>query len=188
VQPPSPRTSDVTALLRKVSEGDAKAQDQLFQKVYGELRRLARGAMRNERRDHTLQPTALVNEAFIRLVGTDSIAWVDRKHFFAVAAQIMRRVLIDYARGLHTRKKNAGQRVELDSALTFTEEKSTALLALDEALDRLEAREPRQCRVVELRYFGGLTTEETAEILGVSSKTVKRDWKVARAWLHGEVR
>jgi RNA polymerase sigma-70 factor (ECF subfamily) len=181
------RERDVTALLRKVSEGDPQAQEQLFEIVYYELRRLARGAMRNERAGHTLQPTALIHEAFIRLVGKDGIEWVDRVHFFAVAARTMRRVLIDHARHGRANKNWGGQRVDLNAALIFTEDKTEAILALDQALAALEAREPRQCKVVELRYFAGLDFEETAAVLGVSAKTVMRDWKIARAWLHAEI-
>lgn len=167
--------------------GDARAEDQLLQIVYNELRRMARNAMRSERPDHTLQPTALVHEAFIRLTGGAPIDWVDRGHFFSVASRTMRRVLINHARQVHSKKRWGGQRVDIDERLLINGSKASALIALEEALERLETTEPRQCQIVELRFFGGLNVEETAAILKVSPKTVQRDWKMARAWLHGEV-
>ena len=178
---------EVTALLKRVREGNPDAESDLFRAVYSELRRLAKRALRNERPDHTLQPTALVHEAYIRLLGGGSIDWVDRQHFFSTAARTMRRILIDYARHQRAKKKDLGQRVDLEYAFVFTDAKSDALLALDQALDTLELRQPRQCKVVELRFFAGLSIEETAEVMGLSAKTVMRDWKMARAWLHGEI-
>jgi RNA polymerase sigma factor (TIGR02999 family) len=177
---------NVTELLRLASEGDKAAQEELFRTVYNELRRMARRAMQGERPDHTLQPTALVHEAFVRLVG-EPIPWSNREHFFAVAATTMRRVLIDYARSLGAQKRNPGKRVDLDDTLLFTRNRAPELIALDEAMTRLEDRYPRACRVVELQYFTGLTPAETAAILGVSVKTVRRDWKFSRAWLHAEL-
>ena len=182
VPAPAPDTN-ITQLLRLASEGDAQAKEQLFAAVYNELRRMARRAMLNERPDHTLQPTALVNEVFIRLVG-DHPPLVNRAHFFGVAATTMRRVLIDYARSLGARKRQAGKRVDLDHALVFSREKVPELIALDQAMARLESTYPRACRVVELQFFAGVTPAEAAAILGVSTKTVQRDWKFARAWLH----
>jgi RNA polymerase sigma-70 factor (ECF subfamily) len=178
---------DLTGLLRKASKGDDYARDQLFSVVYDELRRVARRAMQGERRDHTLQPTALVHETFLRLAGARSIEWEDRKHFFVVAAKTMRRILVDHARGLHSIRRNGGQKMDLTPNLALTEENADDVLAVDEALARLELIDARQSRVVELRYFGGLSNDETASLLGVDSRTVKRDWQVARAWLHSQL-
>jgi len=153
------------------------------------LRRLAGGYMRHERSDHTLQPTALVHEAFLRLVEQSSVDWKGRAHFFRVAAQMMRRILIDHARGTLREKRGTGEKpVPLEEALVFAPEQSTELIKLDEALERLSKIDPRQGRIVELRFFGGLTVEETAEAMGISPKTVKRDWSVAKAWLHGDLK
>jgi RNA polymerase sigma factor (TIGR02999 family) len=177
---------NVTALLLRAGDGDEEAQEELFRAVYSELRRMARRAMQGERPAHTLQPTALVHEVFVRLVG-EQIPWSSRGHFFAVAATTMRRVLIDYARSLGARKRQPGKRVDLDAALLFTRERGPELIALDEALTRLEARYPRACQVVELQFFAGLTPAETAAALGVSLKTVQRDWKLSRACLYAEL-
>ena len=157
--------------------------------VYKELHRLAEAYMRRERVDHTLQPTALVHEAFIKLVQHHSIDWQSRAHFFGIAAQVMRRVLVDHARG-HLRQKRGGvqRRVAMDETLVFAPEQSEELLQLDEALERLAELDPRQGKIVELRFFGGLTVEQTADLLGISPKTVKRDWSMAKAWLHGELK
>jgi len=156
--------------------------------VYNELRRLAQRYMRNERPNHTLQPTALVHEAYLRLVGQRAVSWQGRAHFFGVAAQLMRRVLVDHARAQHAEKRGGNEsRVELDEALAPSKEKTVELLALDEALNRLAKRDPRQARIVEMRFFGGLSEEETARVLDVSTRTVKRDWTVARAWLYNQV-
>ena len=180
---------DVTQLLADLQDGRPDAASQLIPLVYDELHRLARGQMRHERADHTLQATALVHEAYLRLVNQPQRTWQNRAHFIAVAAQVMRRILVDYARARRTSKRgSAPQRVPLEEPLLFTEEQSDDLVSLDEALERLAQFDHRQSRVVELRFFGGLTAEETAEVLGISSKTVKRDWTVARAWLHREVR
>jgi RNA polymerase sigma-70 factor (ECF subfamily) len=180
---------DVTQLLADLQGGRADAAPQLIQLVYDELHRLARGQMRHERADHTLQATALVHEAYLRLVNQPQRTWQNRAHFIAVAAQVMRRILVDYARARRTSKRgSAPHKVPLEEPLVFTEEQSDDLVSLDEALERLAQFDKRQSRVVELRFFGGLTVDETAEVLGISSKTVKRDWTVARAWLHREVR
>lgn len=181
-----PIKRDLTELLRRVSVGDKEASEQLFETVYHELRRMAGHAMRGERLGHTLQPTALVHEAFVRLVG-DPVSWASRQHFFAVAATTMRRVLIDYARTHDSQKRQGGVRVDLDSVLLFTEDRAPEMIALDRALQKLEAVYPRACRVVELQFFAGMNPEETACVLDVSSKTVQRDWKLARAWLHAEL-
>jgi RNA polymerase sigma-70 factor (ECF subfamily) len=145
--------------------------------------------MRRERTDHTLQPTALVHEAYLKLVEQRNVNWQGRAHFFAIAAQVMRRILIDHARGHLREKRGAGERpVPLDEALVFAPEQSLELVKLDESLDRLAKLDARQSKIVELRFFGGLTVEQTAEALGISPKTVKRDWSVAKAWLHGDLK
>lgn len=183
-----PSDTDVTALLSKMAEGDASAAEKLVPIVYEELKRLARRYMRRERADHTLQTTALVHEAYLRLVGQEAVRWQGRSHFLGIAAQIMRRILTDHARrNLRLKRGGARQILPLDEALAFSPEHSDELLKLDEALDRLAKLDPRQGRIVELRFFAGLTVEETADFLGISPKTVKRDWAVARAWLHAEV-
>jgi RNA polymerase sigma-70 factor, ECF subfamily len=185
----APAVGDVTQLLADVQNGRPDAAPQLMPLVYDELRRLARGQMRRERPDHTLQATALVHEAYFRLVNQPERTWQNRTHFIRIAAQVMRRMLIDYARARRTAKREGGlQRVPLEEPLLVAEEQSDELLALDEALERLAQFDARQSRVVELRFFGGLTVEETAEALGMSAKTVKRDWSVARAWLHREMK
>ncbi len=179
---------DITRLLVDLHEGRPDAAPQLIPLVYDELHRLARGQMQHERPDHTLQATALVHEAYLRLVNQPQRTWQNRAHFIAVAAQVMRRLLVDHARARCTSKRgNAPQRVPLDEPLLFTEEQSDDLVLLDEALARLAQFDRRQSRIVELRFFGGLTVDETAEALSVSPKTVKRGWTVARAWLHREV-
>jgi RNA polymerase sigma factor (TIGR02999 family) len=180
---------DVTILLSELSSGNREAAEKLIPLVYGELKRLARNYMRRERGDHTLQTTALVHEAYLKLIRQESVSWQGRSQFFGIAAQLMRRILIDHARA-HLREKRGGTKVilPLDEALAFSPEHSEDLLRLDEALDRLTKLDSRQGQVVELRFFAGLSVDETAEFLKVSPKTVKRDWTVARAWLHGELR
>jgi RNA polymerase sigma-70 factor (ECF subfamily) len=180
---------EVTLLLSALSSGDEQAGEKLIPLVYDELRRLARSYMRRERTDHTLQATALVHEAYLKLVEQRSTNWQSRAHFFGVAAQVMRRILIDHARG-HLRQKRGGEyeKVVLDEGLIFSPEQSAELLAVDEALKRLARRDERQARVVELRFFGGLSVEEAAAVLGISPKTVKRDWSVAKAWLYAELK
>lgn len=180
-------SGDLTKLLSEVAKGDKVAASQLVPLVYSQMRRLAAAYMRRERENHTLQATALVHEAYLKLVDqrTD---WQSRAHFFGVAAQVMRHILIDHARG-HSRAKRGGAKeaVTLDEGLVFSDEKSEELLALDEALQRLAKLDTRQAKVVEMRFFGGLTVEETAEALSISPITVKRDWSLARAWLYGEL-
>jgi len=179
---------DITLLLTELQAGDPAAESRLVPLVYSELRRVARRHMRGERADHTLQPTALVHEAYVRLVGQREVRWRSRAHFFGVAAQLMRRILVDHARA-HKAAKRGGSRPEVsfDEALVFAEEKGADLLAVDEALARLTRQDPRQGRIVELRFFAGLTEEEAAEVIGVSARTIKRDWNVARAWLYNEL-
>lgn len=180
---------DVAVLLSQLTQGDQAAAESLMPLVYDELKRLARSYMRRERQDHTLQTTALVHEAYLKLVRQQATNWQGRSHFFGIAAQLMRRILIDHARG-HLREKRGGAQVilPLNEALVFSPEHSEDLLKLDEALDRLSKLDPRQGQIVGLRFFRGLSVEETAEYLKISPKTVKRDWAVAKAWLHGELR
>jgi RNA polymerase sigma factor (TIGR02999 family) len=178
----------ITALLGQLRKGNREAESRLMPLVYSELRKLARRYMRAERPDHTLQATALVNEAYLRLVGQTGIDWQNRAHFYGIAAQMMRRVLVDHARAHRAEKRGAGgPKISLSAAEEFTKGSDTELLALDEMLNRLSSIDPRQSRVVELRFFGGLSEEETAETLGISVRTVKRDWNVARAWLYREL-
>lgn len=182
-------SSDVSLLLSELSRGNQEAGEKLVPLVYEELKRLAKSYMRRERPDHTLQATALVNEAYLKLVKQNAVNWQGRSHFFGIAAQLMRRILIDHARG-HLREKRGGAKevLPLNEALVFSPERSEELVILDEALERLSKIDARQSRIVELRFFGGLSVEEAAEFLGISPKTVKRDWSVAKAWLHGELR
>ena len=180
---------DVTVLLGQLAEGKEEVASKLIPLVYNELRKLAGSYMRRERMDHTLQPTALVHEAYLKLVEQRSVNWQSRAHFFGIAAQLMRRILVDHARG-HLRDKRGGGviPVPLDEALVFAPEQSSELVKLDQSLERLAKLDPRQSKIVELRFFGGLTVEQTAEVLGISPKTVKRDWSVAKAWLHGDLK
>jgi RNA polymerase sigma-70 factor (ECF subfamily) len=179
---------EITILLQKVAAGDRVAADNLADAVYAELRRIARRLMTNERKDHTLQPTMIAGEAYVNLVEQRDRNWQNRAHFFAVAAQSMRRLLVDYGRRRRALKRDAPvQRLEGDVPGDDLSDAYDEMLAISEALERLSAIDPRQVRIVELRYFGGLTEEETAEVLGVSTRTVKRDWTVARSWLHAEL-
>jgi RNA polymerase sigma-70 factor, ECF subfamily len=183
-----PASADVTLLLAELTKGNKDAASKLIPLVYDELHRLAKRYMRRERADHTLQATALVNEAYLKLVEQRSVRWQSRAHFFAIAAQTMRRILVDYARNHLREKRGGGQTiVALDEALVFSPEQSLEILKLDRSLERLATLDPRQSRIVELRFFAGLTVEETAEVLQVSPKTVKRDWNVAKAWLYGDL-
>jgi RNA polymerase sigma-70 factor, ECF subfamily len=178
----------VTELLRAWGDGDEGALEQLTPLVEAELRRLARGYMRRERAGHTLQTTALVNEAFLRLTDARGVRWQDRAHFFGISARLMRRVLVDHARSRGYRKRGGGaERVTLDEGLVPAPEPEVDVVALDRALESLAAVDPRKSRVVELRFFGGLSVEETAEVLGVSPDTVKRDWRLARLRLLREL-
>ena len=185
---PAPDTPGVTELLLAWGAGDAAALDALIPVVYAELRTQARRAMRRETPGHTLQTTALVHEAFLRLVDQRRIAWRNRAQFFGVAAQLMRRILVDSLRARRATKRGGGaHRLTLGDADVAVETPGDEVLALHEALERLAALDPAQARLVELRYFGGLTIEEAAEVLGVSAATVKREWAVARAWLRREL-
>ena len=175
---------DVTQLLQQWQAGDAAAVDQLMPLVYDELRRLAHHHLKGERSGHTLSTTALVHEAYLNMIGQAPAPWQDRTHFFAIASRVMRRVLIWYARKRNAAKRGGGQaNVALDEEAVLSDDRLEELLALNHALERLEAMDPRLCRVVECRYFGGLSIPETAEVLAISPATVKRDWQTARAWL-----
>jgi RNA polymerase sigma-70 factor (ECF subfamily) len=177
-------SGQVTHLLRAWSDGDQQALEQLLPLVDAELRRLARSYMYRERRDHTLQPTALINEAFIRLAGAQNIRWQDRAHFFGICARLMRRVLVDYARARGFQKRGArAEKVPLHEVSISAPELPVDIVALDHALEALAIKDERKSRVVELRFFAGLSTEETAEVLRVSPDTVKRDWRMAKLWL-----
>jgi len=181
--------SDVTRLLAEWGDGDEAALARLMPLVYDELRRLARHYMRRERPGHTIEPTALVNEAYLRLVEQTNIRWQNRAHFFGIAANVMRRVLCDHARARLADKRGGGAvRVSLVEAEARTDEQTTDVLALDEALGELAGVDPRKARVVELRYFGGLSVEETAEVLKVSRSTVLHDWNMAKAWLYQQMK
>ncbi len=167
---------------------DESASDQLFSLVYNELRKIAASYMRRERPGHTLQATALVHEAYMQLVDQTRVNWQSRAHFFGVAAQLMRRILVDYARGAHAAKRGGeAAKLSLDEAIGLTDSKEVPFDEIDEALSRLEALDPTQSRIVELRFFGGLTVEEAAEVLGTSPSTVEREWRMAKAWLHKQL-
>ncbi len=179
---------EITQLLVKAKNGDHQAESVLVPLVYDELRRLARRYMRQERSDHTLQATALVHEAYLKLIEQREITWQNRAHFFGVAAQLMRRILVDHARAKLAQKRGGSQQeISLDVAIAFSPAQSEQFLELNEALERLSQLDPRQGRIVELKFFGGLTDEEVAEVLAISARTVKRDWSVARAWLFREL-
>lgn len=179
---------NVTLLLKAWSGGDETVLDQLAPLVETELRRLARRYMGRERAGHTLQPTALVNEAFIRLIDWKSANWQNRAHFFGVSAQIMRRILVDFARRRpHVKEHGELKKVPIEDAPEIAIDRPLDLVALDDALKLLESLDPRKGRIVELRYFGGLSVEETAEVIGVAPITVMREWSKARAWLHKEL-
>ena len=184
----TPSPGAVTELLRAWSDGDDAALEQLIPLMEAELRRLARGYMGRERQGHTLQTTALVNEAFLRLTGARQVRWQDRGHFLGISARLMRRVLVDYARrrGFHKRGGDA-QRVTLHEAVVAASDPALDVVALDRALEALEKSDARKGRIVELRFFGGLSVEETAEVLNVSTDTVKRDWRLAKLWLLREL-
>ena len=180
--------SQVTKLLQGWRAGECSAPDELLPLVYDELRRLAHHHLRNERPHHTLQSTALVNEAYLRLVGQNLPKWESRAHFFAIAAQLMRQILVDYARRHRASKRGSGVcMLELDDAVALPQRKNVDVVALDDALNALAEIDPRQSRVVELRFFAGLSLEETSEVMGIATATVQRDWTAARAWLHREI-
>lgn len=179
---------EITRLLSDWSRGDKAALDKLTPLVYSELRQIARRQMGRERPDHTLQPTALVNEAYLKIASQDGAEWQSRAHFFAVCAQVMRHILVDYAR-THARDKRGGGaiHVSLDEAAVAVEGQAAELIALDEALGRLERLDPQKGRIIELRYFGGMSVEEVGEILKISPATVGREWRRAKAWLYNEL-
>jgi RNA polymerase sigma-70 factor, ECF subfamily len=185
----TPKYSEsVTQLLIEISNGDREAVDLLLPVIYDELRKLAANYLRRERPDHTLQPTALVHEAYLRLVDQTRVNWQNRAHFFGIAAQIMRRLLVDHARRHNAEKRGQDfQKLSLDENVDRAVERSTELIALDDALKALAAFDPQKARVVELRYFGGLSIDETADVIGVTATTIKRHWRFAKAWLHGEM-
>jgi len=182
---PTPSPPEVTQLLADWAKGDRSALDRLFPLVHSELRRIAQRQMSQERPGHTLQATALVNEAYLKLAGQQGFDWQNRSHFFAVCAQVMRHILIDHARA-HARDKRGGglARVSLNDALVVAEDQAEHFIALDDALRVLERLDPQKGKIVEMRYFGGLSVEETAEVLNVSPRTVRREWQRAKAWLY----
>ncbi len=184
----TPSEKDVTRLLFAWSNGDQAALEQLTPLVYSELHRLAHRYLGRERKGHTLQTTALVHEAYLRLIDQKEVRWQNRAHFFAIAAQMMRRILVDYARSRNVAKRGGGARqVSLDEAMDVSDERAADVIALDEALKSLSDLDQRKGRIIELRFFGGLSIEETAEVLGVSPGTVMRDWTFAKAWLQREI-
>ena len=180
---------EITGILHEWNGGSRDALDKLLPFIYDELHRQAANYLRRERPDHTLQTTALINEAYLKLIDQREVNWENRTHFFAIAAQAMRRILVDYAKAKHRAKRGGGDiQITLDEAMLVTpDEKSIDLIALDEALNRLAAKDEQQARVVELRYFSGLSLEETAKVLEISRTTAARDWAMAKAWLHREL-
>lgn len=179
-------SDEVTKLLNEISSGDEASPEKLLEIVYDDLRRLAGAYMQNERRDHTLQATALVHEAYMRLVDWKNVSWQNRAHFFSVAAEVMRKVLIDHARARQAQKRG-GHKLVLDEAISLPAAQPIDLIALDDALQDLEKIDPRQAKIVELRFFGGLSIEETAYILKISESTVRREWTFAKAWFQREL-
>jgi RNA polymerase sigma factor (TIGR02999 family) len=180
--------NEITQQLIAWSKGDAAALDKLIPAVYQELRRMANRCLRSESVGHSLQPTALVHEAYLRLIDQKQVEWHNRAHFFGVAAQMMRRILIDHAKAKHRAKRGgAARKLSLDETANYTHERAAELVALDDALKTLAEVDERKSRIVELRYFGGLTVDETAQVLGISDKTVMRDWNLAKAWLYQQL-
>ena len=184
----STERGDVTELLIEIRSGNREAEAKLIPLVYSQLRRLAGYYLRGERPNHTLQPTALVHEAYLRLTRFHDVDWQSRSHFFATAASVMRRILVDHARAQLARKREAfNNAISLDETLILSPARSSQLVALDDALNRLSKLDLRRSKIVELRFFGGLSEEETALLLGISARTVKRDWRIAKAWLYNEI-
>jgi len=181
------KSEEITVLLNRMSAGDENAPEKLLPLVYQDLRNLARVYLKQERSDHTLQATALVHEAYMRLVDWEKVSWQNRAHFFSVAATVMRKILVDHARRRRAEKRGGGHKLSLDEAVSFAAEGEVDLIALDDALLNLERIDARQAKVVELRFFGGLTIEETAEALRISPATVKNEWAFAKAWLRVEL-
>jgi RNA polymerase sigma-70 factor (ECF subfamily) len=185
---PAPSPHEITQLLAEWSNGNQTALDKLYPLVYDELHRMAARYMNRERKGHTLQTTALINEAYVRLVDQKHVHWENRAHFFAISAKIMRRILIDHARRhVYAKRGGGAQRISLDESALIADECASELLLLEEALKRLAEVDPRRSQVVELRYFGGLNNEEIAGVLKISENTVTRDWNMARAWLYQEL-
>ena len=179
---------EITELLAEIRDGNSASESRLAALVYDQLHGIAAHYMRFERPDHSLQATVLVDDAYLRLVNQEDRTWQNRTHFFAVAAQVMRRILIDHARNRNAGKRGGGRAIiQLDDAVVLTEDKCEELVAVDQALTHLAEWDPRLARIVEMKFFAGLTEDEVAEVLGISSRTVKRDWQVAKAWLHGEL-
>lgn len=178
---------NITLLLHSISENPETTPGKLLELVYEDLRRLATAYMKNERSDHTLQPTALVHEAFIRAVDWKNVTWENKAQFFAVTSQMMRHILVDHARSRSTQKRHSEQKIQLDEAIEIPDEKEWDLLRLDEVLQSIEKLDPRQAKIIELRFFGGLSIEETAYVLKISQTTVKREWQFARTWLLREL-
>lgn len=185
---PEQPQSDVTELLLSWSDGNPQALEKLTPIIYEDLRRLARSHLRAERSEHTLQCTALVHEAYLRLVDQRNTRWHNRAHFFGVSAQLIRRILVDYARAQNAGKRGGGAaKLSIDESVAAAQEREVDVVALDDALQALARLDPQQARIVELRYFSGLTIEETAEVMQISTATVKRDWVIAKAWLRREI-
>jgi len=183
-----PAEKEITELLSEVNRGDESAAEALFDRVYTELRRMAKGYLRKERQEHTLQPTALVHEAYLKLVGSDNKNWHDRKHFFNVAAQVMRNILVDHARKHQAEKRGGdGRKLSLDEAVEFYKQRDINLIDLDHALTELAALDPDQSRIVELKFFAGLKIDEVAGLLDVSEATVNRQWHKAKMWLRSRM-
>lgn len=185
----SQRTNEISRILKSWSDGDRQSRDELIASVYEELHKIASRYLRRERSDHTLQPTALVHEAYLKIVDISHITWQDRAHFFAVASNVMRQILVDHARAREAGKRGGEfRRIALEDAISFSSDRTDVdLLALDEALEQLSTFDEQQSRIVELRFFGGLTIDETAEVLDISPATVKREWTLARSWLYRKI-
>ncbi len=182
-------SGNITQLLNDYQGGNREAIDKIFPLVYEELRKLAASRLRTERDDHTLQPTALVHEAYLRLIEQNKQTWENRIHFFGLAAEMMRRILVNHALGKNRIKRFGNQtRLALDEAVSFAQEKEIDVVLLDEALNNLAKFDATQAKIIELKFFGGLTSEEVAEVLGVSDSTVKREWRIAKAWLHQQLK
>ena len=180
--------TEATKILSEVTSGDASATERLFQLLYDDLHSLAAQFLRREKPGHTLQPTALLHEAYMKLIDQSRVDWKGKTHFFAVGAQVMRRVLVDHARGRQRAKRGGGrQRITLDEEVALSPQRDEDLLAMDEALAKLAELNPRQATIVEMRFFGGLTVAEVADVLGVSKRTVENDWTMVRAWLRREL-
>ncbi len=184
----TPNNIEVTQLLADLRTGQHQAHEQLFPIVYSELRKIAANYMRRERTDHTLQATALVHEAYMQLVDQTRVTWQNRAHFFGVAAQLMRRILVDHARSQNALKRGGdAQKISLDDSVGLAAGPAVAFDELDEALNRLHELDPNQAKIIELRFFGGLTVEEVSEVIGLSTATIEREWRMAKAWLHNQL-